>query len=281
MFGGIFWGPKCFNTSCFFSWVFLEIGRKSFGARICFWSGGPSKKHFICLEAFCEEDRFFEKNWYLQNWFRCLTGNFLDLLRQNLARLSKVRITRPDIFWARTTFFIKPILLFFFVPWRGFFQWNFGESLGGVDKIPNYVSANFLWNYIIFEGIFFSFCFRPLDKKSIFEKKSARLKAFTLHAQKNFSGRKSFSLIRSFFHKCFSTLVDMFSKFSQTFVQQAVKLALHLSRRFWWRETRSLRKKRWLYNSLLLFGPFAKRFGRALTTANYVPGGNSWSKTYC
>ena len=132
-----------------------------------------------------------------------------------------------------------------------------------------------------FRGNFFSFCFRPLDKKSIFEKKSARLKAFTLHAQKNFSGRKSFSLIRSFFHKCFSTLVDKFSKFSQTFVQQAVKLALHLSRRFWWRETNSLRKKRWLYNSLLLFGPFAKRFDRALTTAYYVLGGISWSKTYC
>ena len=111
-------------------------------------------------------------------------------------------------FLSKNNFFHKTHFVIFFVTWRGFFQWNFGESLGGVDKIPNYVSANFLWNYIIFEGIFFSFCFRPLDKKSIFEKKSARLKAFTLHAQKNFSGRKSFSLIRSFFHKCFSTLVD-------------------------------------------------------------------------
>ena len=60
---------------------------------------------------------------------------------------------------------------------------------GVVAKVPTYVSAEFLWNHIASDGVFFSFCFRPLDKKSNFEKKSAWLKIFILHAQKSFSGR--------------------------------------------------------------------------------------------
>ena len=129
---------------------------------------------------------------------------------------------------------------------------------GVVAKVPTYVSANFLWNHIVFEGVFyFSFCFRPLDKKSIFEKKSAWLKIFILHAQKKFFRDKSFSLIRSFVHKCFPTLRDMFSEIWQTFVRHAVKLALQNSRRFWWRETRSFRKKN---NCITVFGFWARDF---------------------
>ena len=55
--------------------------------------------------------------------------------------------------------------------------------------------------------------------------------------------RENFRLIRSFFHRCFQTLGDLLSEIWQTFVQQAVKHALHLSRRFWWRKARSLRRK--------------------------------------
>ena len=177
MSGGIFWGPKCFNTS-FFSWVFLEIGRKSFGARICFWSGGPSKKHFICLEAFCEEDRFFEKNWYLQNWFRCLTGNFVDLWRQNLARLSKVRITRPDIFWARTTFFIKPILLFFFRTLTRIFPMKFWRKFRRCRQNSKLRVRKLFVELHNFRGNFFFFLLSAFGQKKYLRKKICTIESF-------------------------------------------------------------------------------------------------------
>ena len=150
-----------------------------------------------------------------------------------------MHFSRPDFIWARTTVFIKPVLLKFFRTLMRIFLGIFGEKFGGVVKIPTYVSAKILWNYGISEGNFyFSLWFRPSDKKRIFAKKSAWLKIFILHTQKRFPGRKRFSVIRSFFHKCFPTLRDIVSEIWQTFVQQTVIIALHLSRWFWWRETR-------------------------------------------
>ena len=95
----------------------------------------------------------------------------------------------------------------------------------------------------IFRGKFlFLFLLLAFGQKKDFWKKAARLYKLYSTCPKKFSG-KSFRLIRSFFQRYFQTLGDLLSEIWQTFVQQAVKLALHLSKRFWWRETRSLRKK--------------------------------------
>ena len=101
---------------------------------------------------------------------------------------------------------------------------SFGAIFGGVVNIPTYVSANFLWNYLIFEAIFyFSFWFRPWTKKSTFEKKSWLLITFILRAQKNFSGRKSFSLIRSFFMIVFGLWETCFQRFDKhSFSRQSI-----------------------------------------------------------
>ena len=157
----------------------------------------------------------------------------------------------------------------------------FGENFGGVVKNPTYVSANFLWNYIIFEGLFIFLFGFGLRTKKVFSKKYLHdWKLFFLHAQKKFLREKSFSLIWPSFRKSFPTLGDMFSEIWQTFVQQTVKLAINLSRWFWWRETRSLRKKFDCIKNFSDFRTFREKVWQGCQNCIPSAGGISWSKTY-
>ena len=109
-----------------------------------------------------------------------------------------------------------------------------------------------------FRGSFlFFFLLWAFGQKKYFRKKICMIENFHSACPKKFFREKSSSLIRSFVHKCFPTLRHMFSEIWQTFVRHAVKLALQNSRRFWWRETRSFRKKN---NCITVFGFWARDF---------------------
>ena len=122
---------------------------------------------------------FFEKNCYLQNWFRSLTGKILELWRQNLARLSKVHITRPDIFWARTTIFIKPILLIFFGTLMRIFSMNFWRKFRRCRQNSKLRFRKLFVELNNFRGNFlFSFLLSAFGQKKCFRKKICMIEIF-------------------------------------------------------------------------------------------------------
>ena len=244
MSGGTFWGSKFLLQVVFLHAYFRNLREKISELGLAFDLKGRQKSILYAQSSFATKIVFLRRIDIYRSEFRVWPAAFLTFGDKVSQGSRKVHICRPDIICARTTVFIKPILLNFFRTLMRIFLGIFGENFGGVVKSPTYVSANFLWNYIIFEGIFiFPFGF-GLRTKKVFSKKYLHdWKLFFLHAQKMFLREKSFSLKRSFFRKSFPTLGDMFSEIWQTFVQQTVKLALNLSRWFWWRETRSLRKK--------------------------------------
>ena len=119
---------------------------------------------------------------------------------RKLAGLSKVHITRPQIFWAETNFFIKPILLYFFRT----LMWNVvgksGDIFAVVLKISTYVSANVLWKYVFFEGVFsFLILLSAFGQERDFQEKFAIfLKLFCACPKQLFRENNS-SLKKSFF----------------------------------------------------------------------------------
>ena len=143
VFGGIFWGSKFLLQVVFLHACFRNLGQKISELRLTFDRKGRQRSILYAGMSVAMKIVFFEKNRYLQNWFRSLTGSFLNIWRQSLAGLSKVDITHADIIWAKTTVFIKPILLNFSRTLMRIFLGNFGEIFGGVVKFPTYVSANF------------------------------------------------------------------------------------------------------------------------------------------
>ena len=191
VFGGIFSGSMLFITSCFSSCRFSEFRRKIFGAKTDFWSGWPSKKHFKCLDEFCEEDRFFEKNWYLHNWFRSLTGNFLDLWRQSLAGLSKVHISRPDILWARTTVFIKPNLLKFFRTLMPIFFGKFWRNYRRCRQNSNLRVRKLFVELLNLRGLFFVLL-PTFGQKKVFSNKNRIIENFYSACPKKIFRDKNF-----------------------------------------------------------------------------------------
>ena len=129
---------------------------------------------------------------------------------------------------------------------------NFGEFFAVDLKISTYVSANVLWKYVFFEGVFsFLLLLSAFGQERDFQEKFAIFSKLYCACPKKLFREKNSSLRMSFFFiDIFLTLGDRFSEIWQTFVQQAFNFALHLPRRFCWRETRSLRKKRQMYKSL-------------------------------
>ena len=192
MSGGTFWGSKFLLQVVFLHACFRNL-REKFSELGLTLTLRAVKRAFYMPRVILQQRLFFLRRIDIyRSDFRVWPAVFLTFGDKVSQGSRKVHISRPDIIWARTTVFIKPILLNFFRTLMRIFFGNFWRKFWRCRQKSNLRVRKFFVELHNFRGTFyFSFWFRPSDKKSFFEKISAWLKTFfSACPKKVFAGEK-------------------------------------------------------------------------------------------
>ena len=158
--------------------VFGNWEKKKFGARICFWSGGPSKKHFICLEAFCEEDRFFWEKLIFTELISVSDRQFFGPLETKFGPALKSAHYASRCFLSKNNFFHKTHFVIFFRNLTRIFPMKFWRKFRRCRQNSKLRVRKLFVELHNFRGNFFFFLLSAFGQKKYFRKKICTIESF-------------------------------------------------------------------------------------------------------